>query len=118
MQAIEEYGRELSKAILEGQGHAPGLLQMRHVKLYGLAEPSRVEERDPTFSFKLENIPDQRMVEHLWTKHRIALRADNFYSRVPEVYDVPTMIRISLVHYNTPEEVEMLLKGLDELNQP
>ncbi len=61
---------------------------------------------------------DQRAVEHLWTKHRIALRAENFYSRVPEVYDVPTMIRISLVHYNTPEEVEMLLKGLDELDQP
>jgi selenocysteine lyase/cysteine desulfurase len=117
LRAIEEYGRELSKAILEGQGHAPGLLQMQHVKLYGIAEPSRVEERDPTFSFKLENMPDQRAVEHLWTKHRIALRADNFYSRVPEVYDVPTMIRISLVHYNTPEEVEMLLKGLDELDK-
>jgi selenocysteine lyase/cysteine desulfurase len=117
LQAIKEYGRELSKAILEGQGHAPGLLQMRHVKLYGLAEPSRVGERDPTFSFKLENIPDQRAVEDLWTKHHIALRSDNFYSRVPEIYDVPTMIRVSLVHYNTPEEVEMLLKGLDELDR-
>jgi selenocysteine lyase/cysteine desulfurase len=61
---------------------------------------------------------DQAVVEHLWTKYGIALRADNFYSRVPEVYEVPTMIRISLVHYNTPEEVERLLKGLDELDQP
>jgi len=116
--AIEEYGRELSKAILEGQGNAPGLLQMRQVKVYGLTQRNRLEERDPTFSFKLQNMHDQHVVEHLWTKHGIALRADNFYSRVPEVYDVPTMIRISLVHYNTPEEVEMLLKGLDELAQP
>jgi selenocysteine lyase/cysteine desulfurase len=118
LHAIEEYGRELSKVILEGQGNAPGLLQMRRVKLYGLAEPSRLEERDPTFSFELQNMPDQTVVEHLWTKHGIALRADNFYSRVPEVYNVPTMIRISLVHYNTPEEVETLLKGLHELDQP
>jgi selenocysteine lyase/cysteine desulfurase len=118
MHAIEEYGRDLSKAVLEGQGNAPGLLQMRHVKLYGPAEPKRPEERDPTFSFKLQNMSDQAVVEHLWTKYGIALRADNFYSRVPEVYDVPTMIRISLVHYNTPGEIERLLKGLDELDQP
>jgi selenocysteine lyase/cysteine desulfurase len=118
LQAVEEYGRDLSKAILEGQGNAPGLLQMRHVKLYGPAEPKRLEERDPTFSFKLQNMSDQAVVEHLWTKHAIALRADNFYSRVPEVYGVPAMIRISLVHYNTPEEVGRLLKGLSELDQP
>jgi selenocysteine lyase/cysteine desulfurase len=118
MHAIEEYGRDLSKAVLEGQGNAPGLLQMRHVKLYGPAEPKRLEERDPTFSFKLQNMSDQAVVEHLWTKHAIALRADNFYSRVPEIYGVPTMIRISLVHYNTPEEVGRLLKGLSELDQP
>lgn len=117
MHAIEEYGRDLSKVILEGQGNAPGLLQMRRVKLYGITDPNRSEERDPTFSFKLQNISDQAVVEHLWTKHGIALRADNFYSRVPEVYDVPTMIRVSLVHYNTTEEIERLLKGINELDQ-
>lgn len=118
MHAIEEYGRELSKAILEGQGNAPGLLQMRRVKTYGIIDPSRLEERDPTFSFRLQNISDQAVVEHLWTRHGIALRADNFYSRVPEVYDVPTMIRVSLVHYNTPEEIRRLLKGISELDKP
>ncbi len=118
MQAIEEYGRDLSRLVLEGEKNVPGLLQMRRVKIYGLSDPKRSEERDPTFSFKIQNMSDQAVVEHLWTKHAIALRADNFYSRVPEVYGVPTMIRISLVHYNTPEEVGRLLKGLSELDQP
>jgi selenocysteine lyase/cysteine desulfurase len=118
MQAIEEYGRDLSRLVLEGGEKAPGLLQMRRVKIYGLSDPKRLEERDPTFSFKIQNISDQAVVKHLWNKHAIALRTDNFYSRVPEVYGVPTMIRVSLVHYNTPEEVERLLKGLSELDQP
>jgi selenocysteine lyase/cysteine desulfurase len=116
LHAIEEYGRDLSKAVLDGEGNAPGLLQMRRVKVYGIAESKRLGERDPTFSFKHQNISDQAVVEHLWTKHGIALRAENFYSRVPEVYGVPTMIRISLAHYNTPEEVERLLRGLAELD--
>jgi selenocysteine lyase/cysteine desulfurase len=91
---------------------------MRRVRVYGIADPKRLEERDPTFSFKLQNMSDQAVVEHLWTKHGIALRADNFYSRVPEVYEVPSMIRVSLVHYNTPEEIGRLLKGISELDQP
>lgn len=118
MHAIEEHGRDLARLILEGQDDLPGLLQMRRVKIYGIADPERLGERDPTFAFKLENIPDQKVVEHLWAKHGIALRADNFYSRVPAVYGVSTMIRTSLLHYNTVNEVCEFLKGVDELEKP
>jgi len=117
MHAIEEYGRDLSRTILEGEDNIPGLLQMRRVRVYGLTDLNRLEERDPTFSFKLENVPDQDVVERLWTRHGIALRAENFYSRVPEVYGVSSMIRVSLVHYNTREEIRRLLKGIDELDR-
>jgi len=117
MRGIEEYGRDLSRIILDGQDKLPGLLQMGRVKLYGLKDLNRLEERHPTFAFKMQDIPDQEVVERLWTKYGIALRAEDYYSRVPRVYDVSTMIRVSLVHYNTPEEVALLLKGLDEIGK-
>lgn len=116
MHAIEEYGRDLSKVILQGDD-LPGLLQMRRVKVYGITDPNRLDERDPTFAFKVQGIPDQEVVERLWNKYGIALRAEDFYSRVHGVYDAPTMIRISLVHYNTMEEVSQLLRALGELDR-
>ena len=45
------------------------------------------------------------------------LTPENYYSRVPEVYDVPTMIRASLVHYHTLEEFHVLLKALNEIGK-
>lgn len=117
MHAIEEYGRDLSRAILQGTDDLPGLLQMRRVKVYGLTDPTRLDERDPTFAFKMQDIPDQGVVEYLWNRHGIALRAEDFYSRVHAVYDAPTMIRASLVHYNTVEEITQLLRAIDELDR-
>jgi len=117
MHAIQEYGRDLSRMILDGEDDFPGLLQMRRVKVYGIADLNRLGERDPTFAFKLQNMQDQDVVERLWTKHGIALRAEDYYSRVPRVYDVATMIRVSLVHYNTREEIGELLKAINELDR-
>jgi len=117
MHAIEEYGRDLSRAILQGVDDLPGLLQMRRVKVYGLTDPNRLDERDPTFAFKVQGTPDQEVVEHLWNRYGVALRAEDFYSRVHAVYDAPTMVRASLVHYNTAEEVGQLLKAIDELDR-
>lgn len=115
MHAIEEHGRNLSRIILEGEGATPGLLQIPHVTVYGLTDPKRLNERDPTFAFKVQGIPDQDAVTHLWSKYAIAFRAEDFYSRVPRVYGVQTMIRASFVHYNTVEEALLLLKAIGEL---
>lgn len=117
MNAIEDYGRYLSGLVLAGGNGFPGLRQMSHVKIYGISDLGRLEERDPTFAFKLENVPDQEVVQRLWIRHGIALRADDYYSRVPRLYGVSTMIRASLVHYNTPEEVGKLLNAVDELSK-
>ncbi len=115
MDAIEKYERELSKVMLNGYQDLPGILDMPQTEVYGLTDSNRIEERDPTFAFKVRNMDDKKVVETLWTKYGIALRAENYYSRVPEVYDVPTMIRASLAHYNTIEELSVLLGALNKL---
>lgn len=116
MTAVERYEKELSRIILTGSGDTPGLNQMPHVKVYGLIDPERLDERDPTFSFKIEGLREDEVVERLWTHHAIATRAENFYSRVHEVYERPTMIRASFVQYNTLEEALSLLKAIETIS--
>lgn len=113
--AIEGYEKGLSRAMLTGFEDAPGLAEMPHIKVYGLTDPARVEERDPTFSFKVEGVPDGEVVDRLWTKYGVALRAEDYYSRVHEVYEKPTLVRASFVQYNTLEEARILLNALEEM---
>jgi cysteine desulfurase family protein (TIGR01976 family) len=115
MDAIEKYEIELSKATLAGFGNVKGLGNMSKVKVYGLTDLNRLKERDPTFAFKVENIPDDKVVRRLWTEGGIATRAEDFYSRALESYNQQTMIRISLVHYNTLEEISIFLKTLNTI---
>jgi len=76
---------------------------------------NRLKERDPTFAFKVKNMPDDKVVRRLWTEGGIATRAEDYYSRALESYNQQTMMRISLVHYNTLEEVSVFLKTLNKI---
>jgi len=115
MDAIEKYEVELSKATLAGFGNVKGLGNMSKVKVYGLTDLNRLKERDPTFAFKVENMSDDKVVRRLWTEGGIATRAEDYYSRALESYNQQTMIRISLVHYNTLEEISIFLKTLNKI---
>lgn len=115
MEAIEVYETKLSKAVLAGFDDLQGLLDMPKVKVYGLTDLNRVAERDPTFSFTVDNMLDEEVVARLWKEGGIAARADDYFSYAQDVYNQPTIIRISLVHYNTLEEIGVFLKTLNEI---
>jgi len=115
MDAVEKYETELARAVLAGFDDIKGLMDMPKVKVYGLTDLNRLNERDPTFAFKVENMSDSEVVGRLWTEGGIATRSEDFYSRVVEPYNQQTMIRISLVHYNTLEEIGVFLKTLNEI---
>jgi len=114
MDAIEKYELELSKAIASGVYGLKGLTELSRVRIYGLTDPKRFEERDPTFSFKVRNKPDSEVVSRLWSGG-IASRSEDFYSRALETYGEKAMIRISLVHHNTLDEVAQFLKIMNEV---
>ncbi len=114
MDAIEKYELELSKAIALGVDDLKGLSELSGVRIYGLTDPKRFEERDPTFSFKVRNRPDSEVVSKLWSGG-IASRSEDFYSRALETYGEKAMIRISLVHHNTMDEVAQFLKIMNEV---
>jgi len=115
MDAIEKYEMELARAVLAGFGDVKGFADMPTVKVYGLTDLNRLKERAPTFAFKVENMSDDEVVSRLWTEGGIAARAENYYSRALESYNQKTMIRISLVHYNTLDEIGVFLKTLNKI---
>ena len=115
MDATEKYELDLSKAVITGFDDIPGIVDIPKVKVYGLTDLNRIQDRDPTFSFKVENIPDTEVVTRLWKEGAIASRASNFYSYARHVYNQPTVVRISLVQYNTVEEIRGFLKTLNKI---
>ncbi len=115
MDSIQEYEKSLSRAMLEGVEDAPGLLQIPRIKTYGITDSKRLNERDPTFLFRVEDLSDNLVVEKLWTDHAIAIRSEGYYSKALEIFGIPTAIRGSLAHYNTVREIGQLQRALERL---
>ena len=101
--AIQAYETELSRALLEILEETPG------VKIYGLRDMDRLEERVPTFAFNLKGYSPRQVAEELG-KSGIYVWDGNYYAlSVTEslgVEDTGGMVRIGPVHYNTVEEIE------------
>lgn len=112
MQVIRGYEYELSRALLESLQEIPGL------RLYGLSDPRRLEERVPTFAFRLGDLHPRYVAEQLAARG-IAVWDGNYYAiNVTErlgLEDSGGMVRVGAVHYNTLEEIDRLRDALLEI---
>jgi selenocysteine lyase/cysteine desulfurase len=113
--SIEEYEKRLSDLVLHGKGGLRGLLDIPGLTLYGPPDTGGRIGRDPTFSFKVDGWDDRKLSKLLWDKYAIAVGAEDYFSRVPALYDAETMLRATFVHYNTEQEALSLLKALNEV---
>ena len=86
--------------------------------VYGVADKKRIHERVPTLSFNLPNIFPSAVTEQL-AQQNIGVRDGHMYApRLMKRLGLPTqtgMVRASLVHYNTVEEVHRFGKALAEI---
>ncbi len=115
MATIESYEAGLSRAVLQGDGKWPGLLQIPGLTLYGPRGVPPGVGRDPTFSFRLAGYEDPALSQILYSKFGLAVGAEDYFSRVPALYGLRTAMRATFVHYNTPDDVTTLLKALNKL---
>ncbi len=76
------------------------------------------KNRAPTISFTVKNRTSKEISEIL-VKNQIATRNDNFYAwRCLEHLNIDKddgVVRLSLTHYNSKEEVDKLIKALQEI---
>lgn len=112
MSAIHAYEVELSRALLSALNAVPGL------RLYGLNDVHRLDERVATFSFRLKDMHPRVVAEKL-AQQGIFVWDGNYYAiNVSErlgVEEQGGMVRVGAAHYNTLEEVARLKDALIEI---
>jgi cysteine desulfurase family protein (TIGR01976 family) len=90
------------------------LLAHPRVRLHGLSRP---EGRVATFCFSVPGLAPSAVAEHL-AGHGVGVAAGHYYStQAMEALGLMPhgAVRVSLVHYNTREDVDRLFAGLDTL---
>jgi cysteine desulfurase family protein (TIGR01976 family) len=112
MTALRAYEFEVSRLLLSTLSQIPGL------RLYGLADPRKLDQRVPTFSFTLEGRHPHAVAEAL-AAEGIYVWDGNYYAlAVTERLGVEAtggMVRVGAVHYNTLDEVMRLGEVLKKL---
>jgi cysteine desulfurase family protein (TIGR01976 family) len=102
MTDIQQYEFSLSNALLDELEKTPG------VKIYGLTDRKRLDERVPTVSFTLEGQHPRQIAEEL-DKAGIYVWDGNYYAlAVTErlgLEESGGMVRVGPVHYNTLDEI-------------
>jgi cysteine desulfurase family protein (TIGR01976 family) len=107
--AIGIHERALSLALLEMLQAIPGL------RIYGLTDRKRIDERVATFAFRLPNLSPRRIAEEL-DKDGLYARDGNYYAlevtKRLDVEDKGGMLRVGAVHYNTLDDIDRFGKSL------
>jgi cysteine desulfurase family protein (TIGR01976 family) len=114
MAMIQDYERGLVSHLIKG------LQQVRGLRIYGITEPGRFDQRVPTVAFRIEGFAPRR-IAHALGERGIFVWDGNYYAlAVTERLDVEDkggMVRVGLVHYNTTEEVDRLLEELHRITK-
>ena len=94
-----------------------GLRELPDVRVYGITDEARFDERLPTVSITHRRFTPLELARRL-AEQGIFVWHGNYYAlQLTEALGLEPhgMVRIGLVHYNTPEEIDRLLKVLREL---
>jgi len=113
MTAIRAHERSLSAGTLDRLAAVPGL------RVHGLTDQARLDERVPTFSVTLDGHHPRAIAQHLASR-AISTWDGDFYAwelvRALGLDEAGGLLRIGLVHYNTLDEVDRLVEALLELD--
>jgi cysteine desulfurase family protein (TIGR01976 family) len=113
--AIHAYERDLCQRLVAGLREIPGL------RIYGITDPARFDQRVPTVSFTLEGLTPREVARRLDAAN-IFVWDGNFYAlAVTERLGLEErggLVRVGLAHYNTAEEVDTLLGILADMPRP
>ena len=95
-----------------------GLLAIPGLKLYGISHPTRFDQRTPTVAVRIAGHTPIQLARKLgergiftWDGHYFALDL----ARRLDVEASGGWLRIGLVHYNTAEEVERVVRELKQI---
>lgn len=103
--AIRRYERQLVWQLLDGLRDVPA------IKVWGITDPQRASERCPTISITHASRSPAELADQLGRRGIFVWHGNYYALSLTEALGLEPdgMVRIGLVHYNTPDEVERLL---------
>ena len=110
--AVRAYEAGLTRALLTSLQAIPGL------KIYGITDPARLEQRVPTFSFTLAGHAPRQIAEKLGASG-IQVWDGNFYALAITdrlgLEESGGMVRVGALHYNSLDEIEQFAAQVQRL---
>ena len=110
--AIQRHERELIEKLIYGLQEIPGL------KLYGIRDPKRFDQRCPTVAVRIPGFTPLELATRLGDRGFFTWDGNYYALNLTERLDVEKdggFLRIGLAHYNTKEEVERFLQTLTKI---
>jgi cysteine desulfurase family protein (TIGR01976 family) len=110
--AIQTHEAELARLLLDGLRARP------RFKVWGITDRERLSSRVPTVSLTMADRSADQIAEHLAARQIYTWSGNMYALELTERLGLEErggLLRIGLLHYNTPEEVERVLRALDEL---
>ena len=112
MQAIRAWETGLAQQLLRGLGSIPG------VRIHGIAEPARIAERTPTVAVTIDGTSPRAAAEALGRQGMFTWDGDFYAQALIErlgLFETGGVLRLGLVHYNLPAEVDQLLEAIERI---
>ncbi len=109
MQRIKTYEMMLSQRFLLGATQVSGL------RVYGVTDVERLDERTPTFAISLAGITAEEVATRLGDQGIFVWHGHYYAVAVMErlgLLDQGGLVRIGFVHYNTTDEVDRVVAAL------
>jgi cysteine desulfurase family protein (TIGR01976 family) len=110
--AIRAHESTLVRRLLEGLAARP------RFRIWGITDPAHLAQRAPTVSITCADRTPRQIAEHLGAREIYAWDGNLYALSLSERLGLEErggFLRLGLVHYNTPEEVDRVLQALDEL---
>lgn len=101
----------LSAQMLAGLKAIPG------ITVFGITDPSLLDRRVATYSFRKEGLTPEALAAKICAAGIAVRHGDAYASRLAEHLKVAKsggVVRASLSHYNTPEEVGLFLEAVEK----
>jgi cysteine desulfurase family protein (TIGR01976 family) len=112
MTGIQNYERTLSERLLLGLAARP------RFTVWGVRDVNQLQRRVPTIAITDAHASPQQLAEFLAARHIYVWNGNMYALEVSERLGLESrggFVRLGLVHYNTVDEVDRLLKAFDEL---
>lgn len=106
---IHNYERQLTGKLISRLQQIPG------ITLYGISDPKRYDERVGTISIRVKGVSPQAVAKRLGDRGLFVWDGNFHALDLTErlgVEESGGLVRIGVLHYNTAEEIERLLKEL------